>query len=342
MGIFSRGGGASIVVSPAVASPRQTVQATVTTDKPIDKVSSARLDWGYTNFFNYHWAGRVDAAAAAGNDSVWTMDQVGTNYGGDRDTDEWVSVIVEEIPIATGEFTGASSTFRIPSWAPASSESIARWECRLTVERGGRDVDTRGEFTVLVGTADVEAYVEPMELVSGAAETVIDVALSSPVYRAGETITGQVTLTPTMDLPDGDLAVSWQRERESHPLTRTPSPGGQLDGRVVHARQANSVARQRSGGAAVRDSAARGRATDRGCGALVDELVRPGPNDVRRVQRPPARTRPSTDRRRQRGAVETLTPARSPMPPRSGRPSAVPRCSARTALRPARRSPQRR
>ena len=222
-----------MVVSPTVVGPRQTVQATVTTDKPIDEVSSARLDWGYTNFFNYHWAGRVDSAAAAGNDTIWTMDQVGTSYGGDRDTDEWVSVVVEDIPIATGQFTGASSTFRIPSWAPASSSSIARWECRLTVERGGRDVETRGDFTVLVGIADVEAYVEPMELIAGAAETVIDIALSSPVYRAGETITGEVTLTPTMDLPDGDLAVSWQRDRESHPLTRTPSLGGQLDGRVV-------------------------------------------------------------------------------------------------------------
>ena len=36
-----------------------------------------------------------------------------------------------------------------------------------------------------------------------------------------------------MDLPDGDLAVSWQRERDSHPLTRTARLGGQLDGRVV-------------------------------------------------------------------------------------------------------------
>jgi hypothetical protein len=233
VGIFSRGGGASVVVSPGIVTPRQTVQATITTDKPIDKVSSARLDWGYTNFYNYHWAGRADSAAAAGNDTIWTMDQVGTNYGGTRDTEDWVSVIVEEIPIAAGEFTGASSTFRIPSWAPASSSSIARWECRLTVERGGRDVDTRGEFTVLIGAADVEAHVEPMELVSGAAETVIDIALSSPVYRAGETIAGRVTLTPTMDLPNGDLAVSWQRERDSHPLTRTASLGGQLDGRVV-------------------------------------------------------------------------------------------------------------
>jgi len=175
VGLFSRSGGAVVTVTPEVVRPRQTVTATVTTDKPIDKVRSARLDWGYTNFYNYHWAGRVDSAAAAGNDSIWTADQVGTNYGGDRDTDDWVSVIVEDVPIATGEFTGTSTTFKIPSWAPASSS----------------------------------------------------------VYLAGETITGQATLTPTMDLPDGDLAVSWQRERESHPLTRAPGPGGQLDGRIV-------------------------------------------------------------------------------------------------------------
>jgi hypothetical protein len=233
VGLFKKTGGAKVVVSPANVTPRQTVTATVTTDKAIEKVRSARLDWGYANFYQYHWAGRVDSVAAQGNDTVWTMDQVGTNYGGDRDTDDWVSVIAEDIPIAVGEFTGASSTFRIPSWAPASSPSIARWECRLTVDRDGRDIDTSGEFTVAIGTADVEAYVEPLEVVSGAAETILDIALSSPVFRAGGAITGQVTLTPTVDLPDGDLAVSWQRERESHPLTRAPGPGTELDGRIV-------------------------------------------------------------------------------------------------------------
>jgi hypothetical protein len=231
VGLFSRAAAATVIVSPETATPRQTVNATVTTDKRIDKVTSARLDWGYTNFYQYHWAGSNTNVADTG--SIWTADQVGTNYGGDRDTNDWVSVIVEDVPIAAGEFTGTSSTFRVPSWAPASSPEIARWECRLTVERGGRDVDTRGEFTVVVGTADVEAYVDPIEVVAGAAETVIDVALSSPVYRAGEIITGQVTLTPTMDLPDGDLAVSWQRDRDSHPLVRTPSLGTQLDGRIV-------------------------------------------------------------------------------------------------------------
>jgi hypothetical protein len=144
-----------------------------------------------------------------------------------------VSVIVEDLPIAEGEFTDAASSFRIPSWAPASSPAISRWECRLTVDREGSDVSARGEFTVRIGTTDVESYVEPLEHVSGAAETVVDVSLTKPVWRAGETVTGHVTLTPTADVPDGDLAVSWQRERDSHPLTRTPGPGDQLDGRII-------------------------------------------------------------------------------------------------------------
>ncbi|MEU0494646.1 hypothetical protein [Mycobacterium sp. NPDC006124] len=233
MGLFDRAGGASVVVTPGVVTPRQTVQATITTDEPLAKVRSARLDWGYLNFYQYHWAGRVDSVAAQGNDTVWTAGQVGTNYGGDRDTDDWVSVVVEDLPIATGEFSGASSTFRIPSWAPASAPEIARWECRLTVDRDGRDAHARGEFTVQIGTGDVDSYLEPLERVSGNAETVLDLELDKPVWRAGETVIGRVTLTPTVDLPDGDLAVSWQRERESHPLTRTPGPGTQLDGRIV-------------------------------------------------------------------------------------------------------------
>jgi hypothetical protein len=90
-----------------------------------------------------------------------------------------------------------------------------------------------GDFTVAIGTADVDAVAEPTEVVSGATATVIDLAVSSPVYRAGEIIRGEATLTPTTDLPDGDLAVWWQRERESHPLGRTPGPLAQLDGRII-------------------------------------------------------------------------------------------------------------
>jgi len=233
VGLFSRAGGVAVTMTPDVVRPRQTVTATVTTDRPVTKVRSARLDWGYVNFYQYHWAGRVDSVAAQANDTVWTAGQVGTNYGGDRDTDDWVSVVVEDLPIATGEFTGATSTLRIPSWAPASAPEIARWECRVIVDREGPDAESRGEFVVRIGTGDVDSYLEPLERVSGDGETVVDLVPSKPVWQAGETVTGHVTLTPTVDLPDGDVAVSWQRERESHPLTRTPGPGSQLDGRIM-------------------------------------------------------------------------------------------------------------
>ncbi|MCW2516859.1 MAG: hypothetical protein JWR11_5901 [Mycobacterium sp.] len=233
MGLFGRSGGATVTVTPEVVRPRQTVTATIETDEPIDKVATATLEWGYDNFYRYHWAGKVDSVAAADNDSWLTMDQVGTNYGGERVTDDWVCVTRVELPVATSEFTGASVTFKIPSWAPGSSSEVARWGCRLRIERGGRDVDERGEFTVVIGSADVDAVEEPMERFWGAGETEIDIALPSPLYRAGETINGTVVLRPTMDLPNGDVAVYWQRFRESHPLVRTPADPGPVDGRIV-------------------------------------------------------------------------------------------------------------
>jgi hypothetical protein len=233
VGLFSRSGGARMTVTPEVIRPRQTLTATVTTDKPIDKVTSATLEWGYDNFYRYHWAGRADSAAAAGNDSLLMMDQVGTNYGSERDTDDWVCVTRVDVPIGAGEFTGTSSTFKMPSWAPGSSPQIAQWSCRLIVKRGGRDVDARGNFTVVIGTADVEADEEPMERFWGSGDTEIDILLPSPVYRAGETINGQIVLRPQMDLPTGDLAVFWQRFRESHPLERSPAQPGPVDGRIV-------------------------------------------------------------------------------------------------------------
>jgi hypothetical protein len=233
VGLLSRSSGARIAVAPEVIRPRQTVTATVTTDKPVDKVTSVTLEWGYDNFYRYHWAGRPDSAAAAGNDSLLMMDQVGTDYGSERDTDDWVCVTRVDVPIGASEFTGTSSTFKVPSWAPGSSPQIARWSCRLIIERGGRDVDARGDFTVVIGTADVEAVEEPLERFWGSGDTQIDILLTSPVYRAGEIISGQVVLRPQMDLPTGDVAVYWQRERESHPLVRSPAEGGAVDGRII-------------------------------------------------------------------------------------------------------------
>ncbi|MBX7106994.1 MAG: hypothetical protein K1X57_23185 [Gemmataceae bacterium] len=228
MALFRRSTGIDVNVSPAVVVPRQPVTATVTGS--VDKVRSAKLEWGYTNFFRYHWAGHADSAAAQINDDLWLVGEVGTNYGGDRETDEWVCVTAVDLPIATGRLDGGTYDFRIPSWAPASSAEIARWSCRLTVDREGRDVDVRGDFTVMVRAQDADAGDEPMERYDGSGETVIDIALPAPVYAAGQVVQGQVTLTPTADLPDGDLRVSWQQHRESHPLTRNPCATAPEDG----------------------------------------------------------------------------------------------------------------
>ena len=51
MGLFTRSAGAQVTVAPAVVRPRQTVTATVTIDQPVDKVTAATLEWGYTNFY---------------------------------------------------------------------------------------------------------------------------------------------------------------------------------------------------------------------------------------------------------------------------------------------------
>ena len=125
MGLFNRSGGVRVTVTPDGVRPRQTVTATVTVDKPIDKVGSARLEWGYDNFYRYHWAGRADSAARAGNDSLLMAGQGGANHGSERDTDGGVGVTRGGIPIAASEFTGASNPLTIPVGAPGSSPHLA-------------------------------------------------------------------------------------------------------------------------------------------------------------------------------------------------------------------------
>ena len=178
MGLFDRSTRASVSVTPQAVRPRQTVTASVTTDKPIDKVSAATLEWGYTNFYRYRWAGRADSAAAQANDSWLMMDQVGTNAGSEKDTEDWVGVTKVDLPIATDEFTGGSSSFTVPSWAPGSSDALARWSARLTVARGGRDVDARADFTVVIGSDDLEVTDAPQQRTGGDGDTELDIVLS--------------------------------------------------------------------------------------------------------------------------------------------------------------------
>jgi hypothetical protein len=226
VGLFKRSASIQVSVTPEVVRPRNTVRAIVTTDKTIDKVSSVSLEWGYTNFYRYRWAGRADAAAGAMNDSWLMMDQVGTDAGSEKDTDDWVGVTKVDLPIGVNEFTGGSSSFTVPSWAPGSSEALARWSARLTVARGGRDIDVRGDFTVVIGTDDLEVTDAPQQRTAGDGDTEIEIVLPSLVFRAGETIIGSVVLTPRKDMSDAELAIYWCWNRSSHPLVRTPAAGG--------------------------------------------------------------------------------------------------------------------
>lgn len=230
MGLFNRSSEVRVTVTPDAVRPRQAVTATVTTDRPIDKVRSARLEWGYDNFYRYHWAGRADSAAAASNDTLLTMGQVGTSYGGERDAEDWVNVTAVDLPIATGEFTGTTANFTVPSWAPGSSPQVARWACRLIIDREGRDLDERGEFRVVIGRADVEADDEPVERYMGNGDTQMDIMIPSPVCVAGQDITGHLVCRPQQNLPTADIAMYWQRHRDHHPLERYPAQGGELDG----------------------------------------------------------------------------------------------------------------
>ena len=67
----------------------------------------------------------------------------------------------------------------------------------------------------------------------GSCDTDIDIALRSSIFRVGQTTEGQIRLTPHADLPDGDVAVYTQTHRASHPLTRSPAVGEQIDGRIL-------------------------------------------------------------------------------------------------------------
>lgn len=230
MGLFNRSSDVRVTVTPDVVRPRQAVTATVTTAKPIDKVTAARLEWGYDNFYRYQWAGRADSATAAANDTLWMAGGVGTSSGGERDSDDWVSVTNIDLPIATDEFTGATDTFRVPSWAPGSSAEVARWACRLVIDRGGRDLDERGEFRVVIGAADVDAPDDPIERYMGDGATQIDIVIPSSVCVAGQNITGHLVCRPQQDLLTADIAVYWQRHREHHPLKHYPGLGEALDG----------------------------------------------------------------------------------------------------------------
>jgi hypothetical protein len=164
------------------------------------------------------------------NDVWWLMGEVGTDAGSEKDTDDWVCVTKVDLPVADGRFAGATASFTVPSWAPGSSGELARWSARLVIDRGGRDVDTHGEFGVLIGRDDAEFDEDPPRRTAGDGETDLAISLPSSVFVAGETIAGSVVLTPRVDMSDGELGIHWGYRRISHPVSRTPAAGGGSSG----------------------------------------------------------------------------------------------------------------
>jgi hypothetical protein len=222
-----------VTVTPSVVAPCQAIDVWATTPKPISDVTSARIELGYNNFFRYRWAGHADAAATAATNAMWLTEDVGTTYGTDRNTKEWIGIFAAEIPTPTSEFTEGTATFRLPSWSPPSSSQIAGWSCRLVIERRGIDVEEDAEFTVVTGIDNAPADLGGLEQVTGSAASQLEIELPRLVFRAGETIEGAVVVTPSRDLPVGDVRVKWQGQRDSHPRTRTPGFDEIVNGRSV-------------------------------------------------------------------------------------------------------------
>jgi hypothetical protein len=79
----------------------------------------------------------------------------------------------------------------------------------------------------------VQADEAPAQRADGSCDTDIDIALRSSIFRGSQTIEGQIRLMPHADLPGGDVAVYTQTPRASHPLTRSPAVGEQIDGRIL-------------------------------------------------------------------------------------------------------------
>lgn len=84
----------------------------------------------------------------------------------------------------------------------------------------------RGDFTVVIGSADSQVTDEPLQRTGGDGDTDMDIVVPSLLFRAGETINGQILLTPHADMSDGELGICWGYRCLSHPLVRTPALGG--------------------------------------------------------------------------------------------------------------------
>ena len=200
------------------------VTATVTLESALDDVGVAVVELGYVNSYRYRWAGRRDAALKHDDMSLVTMGQVGTSYGSDRETSDWVHVLDAPLTFAGGVLAEGTHTavLRIPSWAPGSSSLVA-WEARLRIERAGRDVEESVPLTVLI--AAPEPPLPVLELIQGesaiANDLLFDIRTERPTHRPGEEVRGEIVVTPRAPMTrTAKVGVRFARRQLSHPLER--------------------------------------------------------------------------------------------------------------------------
>ena len=230
MGLFSRKKSATLTLSPAgPVRPTDTVTVSVQLTEALDGISAAAVELGYVNGYRYRWAGRADAALAQGNDSLLTMGQVGTDHGAEKDTEDWVHVLSEPLPV-TGGVLGAGThqvALRLPSWSPGSSAKVVRWQVRLRIERRGRDVTAEAPLTVLIGAPDPAPASIDLPLIQKqraiADSLTFEIETEKGAYRVGEQVRGVIAVTPR-ETPTRTASVAgwFQRIQESHPLEKNP------------------------------------------------------------------------------------------------------------------------
>ncbi|WP_051222924.1 hypothetical protein [Conexibacter woesei] len=219
---------ATVGVTPQTVTATDEVRVVVTLPEPIDKVDSAVVELGYGNTYRYRWAGRHDAAAKFDDMSLVTMDQVGTDYGSDRSTSDWVAALNQPLPVAGGTLRAGEHEvrLRVPSWAPGTSRSTVTWEARLRVARPGRDVEAAQPFEVLIAAPDPPPAAMPLIQGTRVMHNSIewDITTERTCYRPGDVIAGTIALTPREPISrTGELAVYFMTVFTSHPLERTPA-----------------------------------------------------------------------------------------------------------------------
>jgi hypothetical protein len=231
MGLFGKKkSAASLSLSPdGPIRATETITASVELAEALDGVTSARVELGYVNGYRYRWAGREGAALKHDNDSLLLLGQVGTDYGSEKDTEDWVHVLEEPLVVAGGVLGSGNHqvALRLPSWSPGSSKEVVQWQVRLHVERSGKDVEVETPATVLIAAPDPAPSSTDLPLIQGeraiANSLEFEIETERGCYKPGEEVRGFVAVTPREPVDRKALVAGWfQQMQESHPVEKTP------------------------------------------------------------------------------------------------------------------------